>query len=159
MIIVVLFRFTYLYHPDQPLAHSSVSSYQRLYSPASNKVHSCTGSLLATVAVGQAGGQGTPAHWAQSISNTTAFYSFLIYTHNLHSIAYYRALSWITHTLQYTKEVWHKNTIQFNQGKNCGQRGSNIRRQVNIVCNMVGKEGQIINICTNSNYVCVFLRE
>lgn len=40
--------FTYLHHPDQPLAHSSVSSYQRLYSPASNKVHSCTSSLSAT---------------------------------------------------------------------------------------------------------------
>lgn len=44
----MLFGFTYLHHPDQPLAHSSVSSYQRLYSPASNKVHSCTSSLSAT---------------------------------------------------------------------------------------------------------------
>lgn len=40
--------FTYLHHSEQPLAHSSVSCYQRLYSPASNKVHSCTSSLSAT---------------------------------------------------------------------------------------------------------------
>lgn len=31
-----LFVFTYLRHLEQPLAHSSVSCYQRLYSPASN---------------------------------------------------------------------------------------------------------------------------
>lgn len=51
-VIMLVIGFTYLHHPEQPLAHSSVSSYQRLYSPASNKVHSCTSSLSATLAAG-----------------------------------------------------------------------------------------------------------
>lgn len=54
-VIMVIIEFTYLLHPEQPLAHSSVSSYQRLYSPASNKVHTRTRSLSATIAAAGTG--------------------------------------------------------------------------------------------------------
>lgn len=37
--MLLLFGFTYLQPPEQPLAPSSVSSYQRLYSPASKYIH------------------------------------------------------------------------------------------------------------------------
>lgn len=50
---MVIVGFTYLRHTEQPLAHSSVSSYQRLYSPASNKVHTRTSQPAGAQQLGQ----------------------------------------------------------------------------------------------------------
>lgn len=73
-VIMVIIGFTYLHHPEQPLAHSSVSSYQRLYSPASNKVHTRTSSLSATIAAAGTGWD----RGAQQLGQTTGIPAFQI---------------------------------------------------------------------------------
>lgn len=71
---MVIIGFTYLHHPEQPLAHSSVSSYQRLYSPASNKVHTRTSSLSATIAAAGTGWD----RGARQLGQTTGIPAFQI---------------------------------------------------------------------------------